>query len=310
MKMLIASQICPESVAELEEEHEVTCAWAAPQRGLTELLAGCEVLVFRSGIELSRDLLASAPRLRLIIRAGCGLDNIDLDYVRARGIAVTCLPGPAGRAVAELTIGLMIALSRRILVVDRALREGHWLKHELSGSLLENKCLGVVGCGRIGTLVGTLGTALGMAVAGCVATPTPARAAELAGRGIALASFEEVSATADFLSIHVPLTAATRHLLDRQALAGLKPGAFLLNLARGGVVDEEALFRELTLPGRLAGAALDVHAREGEGAISPLAALPNVILTPHIGSTTTETQRSIGRGVISAIAAWQAGELA
>lgn len=307
MKLLIASHICPEAVAELKLEHEVTCTWEVPHRGLIDLLADCEVLIFRSGIELSRQLLSAAPRLRLIVRAGSGLDNLDLDYVSSRAITVTCLPGPGGRAVAELTVGLMLALARQILVADRALRAGHWLKDQLSGALLEGKYLGVVGCGRIGTQVGMLGAALGMSVVGCVATPSPLRASELAGRGIALKYFAEVLETADFLCIHVPLTATTRHIIDCQALGRLKPGSFLCNLARGGVVDESALYAALTTSGRLAGAALDVHAQEGEGAVSPLAMLPNVILTPHIGSTTLETQRTIGRGVISAISAWQAG---
>src|SRR5690606_11619428 len=156
-------------------------------------------------------------------------------------------------------------------------QQGHWVKKEMTGYNLTGKVLGIVGAGNIGSRVGQLGAAWGMEVLGCVEIPTPAEAERLAALGIRLASFEEVLERSDFVSVHVPRMPSTRYLIDEAALARMKPGAFLVNLARGGVVDEAALARALD-SGHLRGAGLDVHEREGEGHISPLAGRPNVIL--------------------------------
>jgi phosphoglycerate dehydrogenase-like enzyme len=140
-----------------------------------------------------------------------------------------------------------------------------------------------------------------MEVIGCVENPSPTRAAELAEKGIRLTNFDEVISTADFVSIHVPLKDSTRQLINADVFSRMKPGAFLINLARGGVVDEQALYEALTEGDRLRGAAVDVHEQEGEGKVSPLAELSNVILTPHIGAMTIDSQREIGRRVIEAV---------
>jgi D-3-phosphoglycerate dehydrogenase len=161
--------------------------------------------------------------------------------------------------------------------------------------------LGIVGAGNIGSRVGQMGVAWDMEVIACVEYPSALRAAELAEKGIRLTSFDEVISAADFVSIHVPLKDSTRNLINADVLCRMKPGAFLINLARGGVVDEQALYKALTKGDRLRGAALDVHEQEGEGKISPLAGLPNVILTPHIGAMTVDSQREIGRRVIEAV---------
>jgi phosphoglycerate dehydrogenase-like enzyme len=195
----------------------------------------------------------------------------------------------------------MLALARGLLPADRAWRDGRWIKNDVTGFLLRGKVLGIVGAGNIGAQVGALGAAWGMEVLGCVAHPGPALADELRTRGIRLTSFEEVVRTADFLSINCSLNPTTRNLIDAPVLAQMKVGSFLVNLARGGVVDEAALRAELVSGRRLRGAALDVHEREGNGKVSPLADLRNVVLTPHIGSMTVDTQREIGERIVGIV---------
>jgi phosphoglycerate dehydrogenase-like enzyme len=301
MKILILSPIDPEAIDQLRRKHEVLCAYKITAEQLATLIRDQEVLVFRSGVEITADLMHRARSLKLLVRAGSGLDNVDVAYVRGRGLRLVRIPQPGAKAVAELTFALMLALARQLVLADRMLRAGHWAKHELTGYLLTGKVLGIVGAGNIGSRVGQLGVAWGMKVIGCVEQPGPTVAAKLAEKGIRLTDFDSVMSLSDFVSVHTPLKESTRNLIDAAALSRMKPGSFLTNLARGGVVDEQALYRELVAKGRLAGAALDVHAQEGEGKISPLAGLPNVLLTPHIGASTVDTQREIGLRVVSVI---------
>jgi D-3-phosphoglycerate dehydrogenase / 2-oxoglutarate reductase len=298
MKILIASPIDESAVTRLAADHEVRRADG--DAGLAQHIHDCEVLIFRSGVSITAGMLREAERLRLIVRAGSGTDNIDLRAVHRRGIVFERIPEPGAKAVAEMSFALMLALARNLLVADRSWRGGRWAKHELSGVGLSGKVLGVYGAGSIGAKVGALGAAWGMEVLGCVEHPSPIPLGRLAALGIDLVDGDEVLARADFLSIHVPLTSRTRNLIDRAALARMKSGGYLVNLARGGVVDEQAL-REALTSGHLRGAALDVHEREGEGHISPLADLPNVILTPHIGASTIDAQEEIGQRVVDVI---------
>jgi len=300
MRILITSPIYPDAIQELCERHHVICAFDAEEEVLQSLIRDCDILVFRSGVSITAEVMASAPNLKLLIRAGSGLDNLDLEYVRKRGLELFRISESGAQAVAELTFALMLALARQVLVADRLLRQGRWAKHELTGYLLAGKTLGIVGAGNIGSRVGQMGAVWGMKVIGCVEDPSPEIEATLREKGIHLTDFQEVLSKGDFVTIHVPLKESTRNMIDAEALARMKPGAFLLNLARGGVVDEDALYKALT-EGHLRGAALDVHQEEGEGKISPLAELPNVILTPHIGAVTIESQREIGARVIEII---------
>jgi phosphoglycerate dehydrogenase-like enzyme len=226
---------------------------------------------------------------------------VDLEYVEKSGITFSRIPEPGAQAVAEMSFGLMLALARNLIRADQLTRQGRWAKDELTGQSLYGKVLGIVGAGNIGSRVGQLGAAWGMRPVGCVEDPSDIVEAQLKRKGIHLTDLDEVVSSADFLSIHVPLTESTRHLLDARMLSRMKTGAYLINLARGGVVDEQALYKELIAGGRLRGAALDVHETEGEGKISPLAALPNVILTPHIGAMTVDAQRDIGRRAVAII---------
>lgn len=300
MRILIASQIAPEALATLQARHDVRIALGASEADLSAAAVDREAIVFRSGVSIGPGVLA-APDLRLLVRAGSGLDNLDLATVRERGIELVRIPGPGAQAVAELTFGLMIALARSIVLADRHLRNAHWAKSELVGYNLRGKRLGVVGLGSIGTRVATLGLAWGMRPIGVVAHPSEERARSFAAQGVDLADLERVLEESDFISLHVPLDDATRGMIGADQLARIKPGAFLVNIARGGVVDEAALLGALQPGGRLRGAALDVHVAEGEGRRSPLADLPNVVLTPHIGAQTVDAQEEIGREVVAII---------
>jgi phosphoglycerate dehydrogenase-like enzyme len=226
---------------------------------------------------------------------------LDVDYVRRRGLELVRIAGPSAQAVAEMSFTFMFAFSRCLLMADHSMREGRWAKREIHGSLLAGKVLGVVGLGNTGTRVAELGVALGMEVIGCVERPSAERAAGFAQKGIRLTDLEETVSIADYVSAHVPLKGSTRHLIDAAVLARMKPGSFLINLGRGGVVDEQALYEALTGGRTLRGAALDVHEQEGEGRTSPLAGLPNVILTPHIGANVVDTQRQIGQRILEVI---------
>lgn len=309
MRILIASSIYHEAIERLREEHDVLCAFNAKEDVLKTLIKDRDTLIFRSGVQITADVMAAAPHLKLLLRAGSGVDNIDLDYVRQHRLELVRIPGPSAKAVAEMAFAMMLALSRNLFEFDRLTRQGHWAKHELTSYLLTGKTLGIVGAGNIGSLTGQRAVAWGMQAIGCVADATPEVSADLARKHIRLTDFEEVLARSDYVSVHVPLTSATRNMIDATALARMKPGSYLINLARGGVVDEMALYQALS-SGHLRGAALDVHAREGSGLVSPLAGLKNVILTPHVGAETIDSQHEIGDVVIQTISAYTQREAA
>ena len=309
MNILCLSPIDESALERMRRDHRVTVAANGDHEHLESLVRDREVVIFRSGVSVSGEFIDDSPRLKLLIRAGSGLDNVDVERARERDIRLVRIPGPGAQAVAELTFALMLSVARNVTLADRLLRQGHWPKKELGGPLLQGKTLGIVGAGNIGSRVGDLGAAWGMRVLGCVENPTVECRAALADRRIELADLDEVVANADFLTVHVPLTGKTRHLIDADRLAHMKPGAILVNTARGGVVDEAAL-REVLLDGsRLRGAALDVHGREGEGTHSPLADLPNVVLTPHIGAMAIDSQREIGERILRLLDAFTAGRI-
>lgn len=308
MKILIASSIDSEAIEKLQKQHHVVCAFNATKDVLQALIRDCEVLIFRSGVSITAEVMECAPDLKLLIRAGSGIDNLDVEYARQCGLKLVRIPEPGAQAVAEMSFALMLALSRNLLEADRSMRQGRWAKHELAGYLLTGKVLGIIGTGNIGSRVGQMGAAWGMEVIGYDKYLSPTLAAKVAEKGIRLTDFDEVISTADFVSIHVPLNDSTRNMINADVLSRIKPGAFLINLARGGVVDEKALYKALIEGGRLRGAALDVHEEEGEGKISPLVELPNVILTPHIGAMTVDSQREIGRRINEIVSSFAANQ--
>jgi D-3-phosphoglycerate dehydrogenase / 2-oxoglutarate reductase len=309
MRVLVAGALDPLSVAELGARHDLRFAVSTEPHELRAAASDREAIVVRSGAVVSAEVMSAADDLRLVIRAGSGLDNIDVACARARGVRVIRLAGMSAPAVAEFTFALLLTLARKVSLADRVIRRGHWPKPELGGALLRGKTLGIVGVGNIGGLVGEMGHTWGMRVLGCVAHPSEDAKRRLAARGISLADFTKVVTGADFVTLHVPLNDSTHHLVDGGVLDQMRPGALLVNVARGGVVDEKALYDALTEGRTVAGAALDVHETEGEGTVSPLAELDNVVLTPHIAAMALDCQRLIGERVVELIDAFHQGRL-
>ncbi|MBL8958403.1 MAG: phosphoglycerate dehydrogenase, partial [Gemmatimonadetes bacterium] len=241
--------------------------------------------------------LAKADRLKAIGRAGVGVDTIDVDAASARGIPVLTAPAGNTIAAAELTMALLLAVARKVPAADRSMKAGEWDRKSFNGIELYGKTLGLVGAGRIGGQVAKRARAFGMQVMVYDPYLTPERAMEL---DVRLAPLTEVIAQADVLSVHVPLTEATANLIGASQLASMKKGALLLNVARGGVVNEQALLDALT-SGHLAGAALDVYEQEPLGKDSPLRSLPNVVMTPHLGASTAEAQQNVAIEIAEAV---------
>jgi D-3-phosphoglycerate dehydrogenase len=260
-------------------------------------LAEADGLVVRSATRVTRELLAKGPRLKVVGRAGVGVDNIDLPAATERGIAV--LNSPAGNTVAaaELTMALILSVVRRVAEADRSMRAGKWERSRLRGLQLKDRTLGLVGAGRIGSEVAGRCRAFGMKILAYDPYLTAERANDI---GLALTGLDEVLTRGDIISLHVPLTDETFHLIDEGALSRMKPGAFVVNVSRGGVIDEEALGRAL-IGGRLAGAALDVFEFEPLPPNSPLLNLPNVVLTPHLGASTVEAQELVAREIAESV---------
>lgn len=274
------------------------------QAELVEDLAALEggaidAMIVRSATKVTAGILEAArPTLRVVGRAGVGVDNIDLEAARRLGIIVVNAPEAASTAVAEHTMGLMLALARKIPQAVEGLRKGKWLKSELWGTELKGKTLGVIGVGRIGSEVAARASAFGMQVLGY---DTPEQMDKIDRHGVLPTVLDDLLARADMISIHVPLEEGTRGLIDREALSKVKRGAFLVCTARGGIVDEGALLDSLE-EGRLAGAALDVFEREPPGK-SDLLAHPNMIGTPHLGAQTIESQEQAAKDIAQEVLA-------
>ncbi|MER3467730.1 MAG: phosphoglycerate dehydrogenase, partial [Thermoflexus sp.] len=243
-----------EGVALLRSDPEVEVAEA-----LRELARSCDALIVRSGVRLDAEVLAAAERLRVIARAGIGVDNIDLEAATRKGILVMNTPGASTLAVAEHTFALLLALLRRIPMAWLSLREGRWERERFVGAQLAGKTLGLLGLGRIGTEVARRARAFEMHVIAFDPYIPEERAAALQVELVP--DLDELYARADILSLHVPLTRETHRLINREAFAKMKPGVILVNTARGAVVDEEALLEALN-SGRVAGAALDTFSEE------------------------------------------------
>jgi len=279
IKILISDRIFDEGIRLLEEKgYRVTCGWDIPKTELPKIISDYDVLIVRSATRVSGELLDNAKKLQVIGRAGEGLDNIDYEKVKTLGIVLVNTPHVSYVSVAELTIGHMIALSRNIVQGTVSLREGKWEKERLIGTEINGKTLGVIGCGYIGKTVERLAMSLGMKVLSveeCVYD-----------RFVPLA---EMLPEADFITIHVPLTPHTKHMISTREFNLMKDGVRLVDCSRGGVVDQEALYQALVI-GKVAGAALDVFEEEPPKN-SKLFALKSVIATPHIGAQTCEAQQ-------------------
>ena len=257
---------------------------------LLQIVGGAEALLVRSRTKVTKEVIAAAQRLKVIGRAGVGLDNIDVEAAKAAGIRVVNAPESLTNAVAELTLGQMLNLSRSLARADASMRAGKWEKKELLGGELAGKTLGLLGIGRIGGRVADLARAFGMRI---VAYDPYLNAQQVQAHGATkLETVDAVLERADFVSIHVPLTPETKGLLNAPRFARMKETAFVLNLARGGIIDEKALVDALD-KGHIAGAALDVFEKEPPEA-SPLTRHPRIVLTPHVGGNTAEAQEKAG----------------
>jgi D-3-phosphoglycerate dehydrogenase len=259
-----------------------------PPAALADALAAADALIVRSATRVTAELLERAARLRVIGRAGVGVDNIDLDAATERGVLVMNTPGGNAVSVAEHALALLLALARRIPQLDAATRAGRWEK-SAAGVELRGKTLGLVGLGRVGFEVARRARALEMRILAFDPYLAPDVAREAGAEPVAL---DELLARSDFVSLHAALSPATEKMINRETLARMKPGARLVNTARGELVDEAALAEALR-SGRLAGAALDVFATEPPVA-SPLLGLPNLIATPHVAGSTLEAQEEVG----------------
>jgi D-3-phosphoglycerate dehydrogenase len=283
-RILAVDGLAPQGIALLREQAEVVEAEAL------DALPDFDAVVVRSRTRVRRTEIESArARLRVIGRAGVGVDNIDLAAAQQAGVIVVHAPQAAGLAVAEHALGLMLSLARRIPQSDFSMKRGEWRKGEWEGAELAGKVLGLVGFGRIGRLLAERAAALGMRV---LADDPWIPAESIREAGVEPAPMDSVLERADYLSLHVPLSDDTRGILGRDAIRRMKPGARVINAARGGLVDEDALLEALEA-GRLAGAALDVFEQEPPG-LSALVAHPFVVATPHIGAQTAEAQRRTG----------------
>ena len=264
-----------------------------------EALGECHALIVRSATTVDAGMIERATEMRVIGRAGVGVDNIDVAAATERGIAVLNAPGGNTIAAAELTVALMLAAVRRVAEADRSVREGRWDRSAFRGVELRGRTLGLIGAGRIGGEVATRCQAFGMDVIVYDPYLTEGRAAEL---GVELVSLERVLDEADVISIHVPLTEETRGLVGAGALQRMKNEAYVVNASRGGVIDETALAQAL-VEGQIAGAGLDVFAEEPLPSESRLRAAPNLVLTPHLGASTAEAQVGVATEVAMGVRA-------
>ncbi len=256
---------------------------------LAAALDGVDALLVRSATQVTAEAIEAAKQLKVIGRAGAGVDTIDVDAATARGIAVMNAPDGNTLAAAEHAISLLFSLARHVPKADAGMKAGQWPKAGLTGFELEGKRLGVIGLGRIGSTVARKAQGIGMDVAAY----DPFLPPSAAGKGsVALKTLDELLAWADIVTLHIPRTKDTTNIIGEAQMRAMKKGAYLINAARGGLIDEDALLRQLDA-GHLAGAALDTFATEPLQADSPLRAHPKLILTPHLGASTSEAQQAV-----------------
>nr|ADC36128.1 putative D-3-phosphoglycerate dehydrogenase [uncultured bacterium 253] len=289
-KIFVADEVSDSGLQPLRDAgFEVEKRTRLAAADLRQALAGCAGLVVRSETKVSSDLMDAATNLRVVGRAGVGVDNIDVPAATARGIVVMNAPDGNTITTAEHTVALLIALARRVPQANSSLKSGKWDRKSFIGVELQGKTLGVVGMGRIGRTVAARARAFGMRI---VAFDPFIAAEQARDLEIELASLDQVFAEADFLTVHTPLTAETRGIVGIDAFAKMKPGVRVINCARGGLVDEAALYDAIK-SGIVAGAALDVFVAEPPPGDHPLLSLDEVIVTPHLGASTTEAQEGV-----------------
>lgn len=290
--ILVADQLDEGGLAIIERSARVDYRPEITSAEILKIIGNYDGLIVRGRTRVTAELLAAAVRLRVVGRAGVGVDNIDLDAACRCGVIVVNAPASTTTAVAELTLGLLLALARRIPCADASMKHGEWVKKGFVGGELAQKTLGIIGLGRIGSAVARRAAAFEMTVLGCEPILDREKAARCGAQAVPL---EQLLSDSDYISIHTPLTEETRGMINAAAFARMKPGVRLVCTARGGIVDESALLQALE-SGRVAGAALDVFMLEPPADLA-LIAHPDVIATPHIGAQTVEAQARAGEDI-------------
>ncbi|MGL5823956.1 MAG: phosphoglycerate dehydrogenase [Nocardioides sp.] len=302
--VLIAEELSPATVEALGPDFEIRHCNGADRPALLAAITDVDAILIRSATKVDAEALAAAGQLKVVARAGVGLDNVDVKAATQSGVMVVNAPTSNIVSAAEIAVGLMLAAARHISPAHAALRNGEWKRSKYTGIELYEKTLGIVGLGRIGVLVAQRLNAFGMTV---IAYDPYVQAGRAAQMGVRLVDLDTLLAESDFMSVHLPKTPETAGLIGVEELAKVKPSLVLVNAARGGIVDEAALFAALK-EGRLAAAGLDVFATE-PCTDSPLFELENVVATPHLGASTDEAQEKAGVAVAKSVRLALSGEL-
>jgi D-3-phosphoglycerate dehydrogenase len=302
-KVLITDGLSDKGIAILSSVAQVDNKPDISADDLLKVAGEYDAMVVRGRTKVTPAVIEAASRLKVVGRAGVGVDNIDLTAARAHGVTVVNAPKSTSLAVAELAVGMMFALARMIPKADCTMKQGLWIKKQLEGIELTGKTLGIVGMGNIGTALAARAKGLGMSVIG---SDTLVPAEEIRKRGAEPVSLAELFAKADFISFHLPLTPESKGMVNGQVFAQMKRGVRIVDAARGGIIDETALLAALE-SGQVAAAALDVFAAEPPG-LTALVAHPNVVATPHIGAQTEEAQDRAAEDIASEVLTALRGE--
>jgi D-3-phosphoglycerate dehydrogenase len=294
--VLICEELAPSVIAVLGDGFDIRHVDGADGAALLPALADADAVIVRSATQVDAEALAAAPRLKVVARAGIGLDNVDVPGATARGVMVVNAPQSNVVSAAEQAVALLLACARNVAPANAALKAGRWERSKWTGVEVADKTVGVVGLGRIGVLFAQRMSAFGTRLIAYDPYLAPARAAQI---GVKLVSLEELLREADFISIHLPKTPETVGLIGKEQLALCKPGVRIVNAARGGLVDEEALAEALA-SGHVGGAGIDVFAKE-PCTDSPLFAFDNVVVSPHLGASTVEAQDKAGIAVARSV---------
>lgn len=302
--VLIAEELSPATVDALGPDFEVRSVDGTDRPALLAALAEANAILVRSATKVDAEAIAAAPVLKVVARAGVGLDNVDIKAATTAGVMVVNAPTSNIISAAELTVGHILSLARHIPAAHAALAQGQWKRSAYTGTELYEKTVGIIGLGRIGALITARLQAFGVNVIAYDPYVTSARAQQL---GVTLVTLDELLEQSDFITIHMPKTPETTGMIADEQLAKMKKTAYIVNVARGGLIDEDALYRALT-GGVIAGAGLDVFVSEPPKD-SALLALPNVIVTPHLGASTDEAQEKAGVSVAKSVRLALSGEL-
>ncbi|MCF3179558.1 phosphoglycerate dehydrogenase [Streptomyces polychromogenes] len=302
--VLIAEELSPATVDALGPDFEIRHVNGADRAELLPAIVDVDAILVRSATKVDAEAIAAAKKLKVVARAGVGLDNVDVSAATKAGVMVVNAPTSNIVTAAELACGLLVATARNIPQANTALKNGEWKRSKYTGVELSEKTLGVVGLGRIGVLVAQRMSAFGMKVVAYDPYVQPARAAQM---GVKMLTLDELLEVADFITVHLPKTPETLGLIGDEALRKVKPSVRIVNAARGGIVDEAALYSAIK-EGRVAGAGLDVYAKE-PCTDSPLFELDQVVCTPHLGASTDEAQEKAGIAVAKSVRLALAGEL-